>query len=657
LAVSHYYETIVRFGGGESSAAWPNWSIQDPLASLCSVAFGDYGTEAPGPRFRRAFEFLRADEIRIEEDVPTELLNRVTPIGFTADRLARPPRWLSGHGLVLLDPSDPEMLAAFWNLRSLGLSVAPWPLDDGGKFAAYSLEHLKRVIPSPGESGEIVGPYLWRNEWPRPHPIPDAIRAVLDEVDARPTVAVVDDRTWSQPTTKAEVWSSQSRGVLAVVDDDRSGKSQMAFALPPHPYAAASTGPMWLPHWIVDVSKTSEYDTPGYTLRLPRLPDLNRWATEALSPIDGARLNGSAVGIFSQPDATTIRFRLPEEADVVRQVLARAEITAETSSAGEAVTRILQQMGGLAYSRVFRLPGVRKLLARSPSPGNWSNVLAAIEDAGTFRKYGNTHGTAADVFRRLLDKGVFRAGLHVHCPACNIRSRYAPENLATEIACARCGSAFLLARRLEDAQWKYQASGFFEHHREHGAIPVILAMLRLENDLRGRALFLVAGQTMAGDGVNCEADLIALEQRHDGEVAVALGECKGGPKKITQEGFDKLVAAADKVRASGLECYLVFATTRDEFAEDELAIFRGYRERIRDDWSLDEGRQGWRRPAPILFTARELQNFWAYEGPIREMLPEEHAMSLRQLAANSAFVYLDEHAEALPRDEPDRLMI
>jgi hypothetical protein len=112
----------------------------------------------------------------------------------------------------------------------------------------------------------------------------------------------------------------------------------------------------------------------------------------------------------------------------------------------------------------------------------------------------------------------------------------------------------LLAPRLKEAAWEYRASGFFAHHREHGALPVILTMLRLERDLEERALFLVPSQELTGGGVSCESDFVAMHQRRDGGVVIILGECKGCPKKITADDVAKLAAAADKVRAAGMEC-------------------------------------------------------------------------------------------------------
>jgi ferredoxin-like protein FixX len=265
-----------------------------------------------------------------------------------------------------------------------------------------------------------------------------------------------------------------------------------------------------------------------------------------------------------------------------------------------------------------------------------------IEDSGSYRAYTNV-GTAAETFQRLLEDGVFQAGLHVKCPACTITSRYVAEALARELRCPRCGTSFLLAPNLKDAQWEYQASGFFAHHREHGAIPVALTMLRLEHDIEEKALFLAPSHTLSWDDFTCEADFLALSQRHDGSVVVAVGECKGGNEEIDDDDIAKLKAVSDRVREAGIECYLVFSTTRAAFSEREITAFRNYRTQVEEEWSLDDRMRGWRRPAPILLTWNELRSFDAYTRAVSERLPEPYAHSLREVAANSAALHLDEH--------------
>jgi hypothetical protein len=91
-----------------------------------------------------------------------------------------------------------------------------------------------------------------------------------------------------------------------------------------------------------------------------------------------------------------------------------------------------------------------------------------------------------------------------------------------------------------------------------------------------------------------------------------------------------------------VECYLIFTTLRDGFDADEIARFRAYRDAIARQWSHDTSNlESWPRPAPILFTPRELGQWQLYSAADREGLPHRHLIGLRELAANSAVRYID----------------
>jgi hypothetical protein len=472
----------------------------------------------------------------------------------------------------------------------------------------------------------------------------------LKELDVRPTLGHLDDGLWTQPLHRPAVWSSQGRRVLANVEDDRWGKKKMVFSLPPHPFESGRFDRLWHTHWLTTLSATGEYNYPGFTIRLPSIPKLNEWASSAVTVIGDVRLADGAIGVVTEPRDTSLEVKLVEEAEVVRRVFGLGGIEPEVSPPGRAVDRIVEQMGGLLGCRLFRLPGVRKMLARSSATYSWSDALREIHDKGTYSAYTNV-GTAAQTFQRLLEKGVFQAGLHLRCPTCTTTSRYLPGVLDAEIRCSRCGTLFLLAPALADSRWEYQASGFFAHHSEHGSIPVILTMLRLEHDVEERALFLAPSHTLKWDGFDCESDFLALSQRHDGTVVVAVGESKGGPQKIEPDDVRKLSLVADRMRVAGIECYIVLASTRDSFSDEEMAAFRAYADSIKDEWSIDDRTQGWRRPYPILFTWRELRSFEAYDREMRDKIPETYAHSFRELAANARFMYYEDTDVAARTDD------
>src|SRR5437870_5576857 len=78
---------------------------------------------------------------------------------------------------------------------------------------------------------------------------------------------------------------------------------------------------------------------------------------------------------------------------------------------------------------------------------------------------------------------------------------------------------------------------------------------------------------LVGDGIDCETDLIVIENNKHAPPGIVLGESKGS-NEITEEDVTKLSAAGAKLEQSGLRSYLLFSTTRYTFRESEIARFR-----------------------------------------------------------------------------------
>ena len=186
----------------------------------------------------------------------------------------------------------------------------------------------------------------------------------------------------------------------------------------------------------------TEFSYEPDTIRLPALPDLNEWASQKLTAhLHAARLTGRSVDFFAHHRDTSLDLSLPGQGDVVRKIFDRAGVPASLSSAGEVTGRIIEQMGGLPACRIFRIPGVRKLLAAG-KPQNGAEVLCTLEDEGTLNRDYRRAGTAQEILDKLLRLQVLQARLQLQCPECRIRQLYLPEALATEVKCPNCQSTF-----------------------------------------------------------------------------------------------------------------------------------------------------------------------------------------------------------------------
>jgi hypothetical protein len=104
------------------------------------------------------------------------------------------------------------------------------------------------------------------------------------------------------------------------------------------------------------------------------------------------------------------------------------------------------------------------------------------------------------------------------------------------------------------------------------------------------------------DQIETEVDLLALELGSQGGVSLALGECRSRGFFVDRD-VDRLDVIAERLRAIGVTCHLLFATLRDAFEPEEVERFRALRDRER------VGEHIIARP-PILLTRRDLETTW-----------------------------------------------
>lgn len=614
----------------EGASPWlrPTWA--DEGAPLNAVLYGDYALGDYVDWFVRG---LKAGQIDVAQ-LPPGIDWIRTPLGVTAFALEPPfpPGGLTSDGILFANPGSAEDLALFWNLRAGGVDIAFWPRDDVGNLHATAVQKIRQLLARPAREPER-GIHLWSTEpWPAEFELPEPLAAALGAHEL--ILAHLDWGTFRQPLHLPEPVAADQSSVLGVLEDDGYGQARLSLPLPPTPFDG---GPeLFQERLLTRVSLLVDSDQE-HTLRLPYLPDLNEWYDREVTVADdGVRVEVGALALFTTTRESSMSLRLPERDDVVRRVFARADVTATPSAAGRAVDVVAAQLGGLQGARLLRAPGVRKLL-RTPSWRNWETALAEINRGGL---PDQRNRTATDVLTALLEKGALVAGLKLQCPDCRVRERYALDQLGEEMRCPRCRNTFAPTPLLHDSIWEYAASGFFADEGAHGAVPVLLTMMRLAQDTTVER-FIISSHDLRGDDLDCESDLLVLEQHHDGRVAVAVSECKDAGE-IDDRDLANLAGVAERLHASGVECYLIFTTLRDAWTPAELDRFRTYRAAVAAQSSKDAGvLESWPRPAPILFTPRELGQWQLYPAGDRDGLPHEHLLGLRELAANSAARYLD----------------
>src|SRR5262249_1160930 len=100
-----------------------------------------------------------------------------------------------------------------------------------------------------------------------------------------------------------------------------------------------------------------------YTLQPPYLPELNEFYARTMHfGYNKLRIEPGRVGlVIDAADHDSFLYALPV-ADMMERLLGMAEYEAKLSSAGLIVRQLISRLGGLQGARVFKIPGVRRLL-------------------------------------------------------------------------------------------------------------------------------------------------------------------------------------------------------------------------------------------------------------------------------------------------------
>jgi hypothetical protein len=235
--------------------------------------------------------------------------------------------------------------------------------------------------------------------------------------------------------------------------------------------------------------------------------------------------------VIDAADTDTFLYALPV-ADLVDRIFGMARFSTKPSSAGLIVRQLIRQLDGLQGARVFKIPGVRRLL-KTHGPTAAFTKKSALELIGSrdpenpkakFSDYQHLyieprpHDAKLEpksVFAYLVEKGLFRIGMELTCPACRMASWTALDALKQRVTCDMCGHEHDATRQLVNGQWHYRRSGLLGAEKNaQGAVPVALTLQQLETNLSGallEGLYSPSLELKPKDGIGlptCEIDFL-----------------------------------------------------------------------------------------------------------------------------------------------------
>jgi len=615
------------------------WNKNDKLANLFAICFGyfpkNYNLKV---NFEKAYlGGLQAKEVNIDSSkkIYFDQTKYIYQLLLTGRKLTPIyDRFFPSNGIFIGDKDNFSDLLYFWNLRAAGFYVFFLPQKYIQIFKGSAEKYIKKLdnrsslIKNLDDYISIYYNSINENE----------IKKTIKDLNAKKELCLscCKETFWNNRNIRPAKYHFKEDNILGIVDQPYD-KYNITFKLPEKPFIKSSRN-ITFQKLLVSIKPLIEFAYSEHTINPPFISELNEFYGREMTfhPNEIRIEKDSIAKIIDAYDDFLSLYPLSYK-KIFKKVFEYVQIKTNVSQAGLITKRIIENMGSLEGSRVFKIKGVRELF-RKLKTGK-SKIRKEIErilyDEGNFEKYKmlfiepreNKELKTENVFDFLLKKNLLRAGLELTCYHCKLKEWVSLKELNDYWDCRFCGYKNKTNIHLKNqGEWKYIKSGLFaKDNNQEGALPVILTLLQLKRLNMHSSKFLYnPSMKLEFDSTKCEIDFCIIQNDINGNIEIGIAECKN-QGEINQDDIEHFKSIRNKFKKVNIECYFIFSKTA-KFTPQEINLFK----------NLEKKKIGF-----ILFTDKELEPFDPYEEYKDKELFSIHPMSLKELAINSKHIYLN----------------
>jgi hypothetical protein len=586
LPASALYAWIGAHRPEPESCLYLTWDQDHPLARVLAAWFGEFGHDTPRQHDREHWERV-ARHVHLAENspIPEHGNLEVNQLSATLEEVELEPRIVQ-HGFAVIDPTSFEDVVAFWNLRACGNDVVPWVEEHAALLEPLLSTALERLSAEPSAAGRRPRATIWNRA---PGAVPGRLADHLgDRIEAWSSDLGLDFACFGPMSTKIR------RMFRADVDPERGSASITLPQLDFLPRRSSSSD-LGLVSAMIDI--TTESGLPGdcrFTAPAARCvaPLLRRFD----QPFIRLRDRGWVVPVRATDES--VHLPLVYSEPLVTALLKTAGLAPHLGENGRRTEHRIKLLGGPREDSLANQPAVRETVRKALRCRNGVNSEAlyghAARFAGTWSHLaphwsGPYRDYPSAVIGELGRRGVLRPHAVIKCLRCGSAIRIGPERLGDAVVCELCSASFPLAVYIANAParalgWEMAATSAFDATEFNSTLPVMAALSVLTSVFEqgsGNPLPLAqVGMEIECDGLEGDLDFVVLAQ--DAELPVVIiGEAKAGkPEKpnpgelFSADNLALLEAAQDAIRATGIDCWIAFATTRPTLEPAEVQLLR-----------------------------------------------------------------------------------
>lgn len=622
----------------------PEWHSEDELSNLFAVQLGRYpqsNIDVPdyAGTLINSFE-TRTLPIQQNDELPASTLRQFAPLGLSSYGLGRVRNhrdWLR-PGILLGSINDFDALVSYWNLRAAGASLVFYDQDFSPRLKNFAEAFLTALrAPHPSKRND-VSVWLTRDRAPD-----DSWRPDLQFGDSGVNLKDTRDVSlWNGLNIEPERPSffSWHRDVIPSYAEVE-GKANVSFALPDRPFNDDDVTALSQKFVVtVDASQFGGPDSE-LTFETPFAPRLNEFYSRNIHDAarsELGRLNRGSIGIITRISSQRLQINAFRTLDWLGAFFELCQIGISRSEPGLRCSRLIAQLGGLQDCRVLKIRGVRELLRKYSVDESFtrSAAIEAIRDVDQasgqvgFENFKQLHIEYRekaelrpdDVLRFLLERRVFRVGLELSCPNCQLPSWIHIDDVKTASTCGYCDYHYDITSQLKDRDWRYRRSGIFgRNDNQLGGVPVALTLQQLATSLDDDMMMYSTALNFTSKGASiekCESDFVAVVSggMSQSPNQIVFGEAKTG-KQFDADDVHKLSRLADAIPSELAEAFILFSKA-GTFSSEEInlakAVNRKHQSRV------------------ILWSREELEPYFPYERSEAKLGGNWHATTLSDMA-------------------------
>ena len=324
-------------------------------------------------------------------------------------------------------------------------------------------------------------------------------------------------------------------------------------------------------HWAIDLTAFGTSDDT--TFRLPWLkPSCDKVAGYDFGHSFGpaaSRVSKHGIVVMARGDHDRRLVHEPKVTNVWTAYLKDSGFTyLKTSSAGLALDRIIEQLGGFYRCQIFQNAGVRELVYvlsdGSPKPAQFIQraIYKAVPAKADQAKKGR------EILENLISQQLLRQGFELQCEKCQRCDWYHLSEITEQFKCKKCFHVQLVPL-LDRQTWSYVSNGLFRlEGKMAGCVTTILALIFFRFCLGFDTKIVSSFDYTSPAGAGERDFAIFSSDTFQEDVDVIVGECKTALDLKEKEKKD----IKDMGLATG--AYIAFATDAVEFSGSDKAFFK-----------------------------------------------------------------------------------